>query len=154
MSTHTIRCISALSILCLTFTAEARANSFRFEGIEGQRCSIVYGRQPELNLSIDGGTNNGYDTFNWGGANSNQSNLGGTVSLRIPLSNPVIHDAEVCRELGIKDNNRTELRFLQELHDQGLITDNSFIEKAADLGYPITLESEEEASGFAINLQR
>lgn len=163
----------AASVLCFSGAPALANGSLEYESLEGSRCRVSNGPQPEFTISVGGGVtdsrgerggnsggyspetvSNPYGSYPydapweesyWAGDRSNTTNVQGTVGLRIPLGGDRTRQARLnCERLGQQDQQRLKFNWLAEQVEAGRIKRSSLERYAAELGIELTDEGQSE----------
>ena len=106
-----------------------------YEALDGNRCNVSTGRNPEL--TIDGG----YD-----------ENMGSNASfgLVIPLGDKTTAARQQCETFARQDQGRQHFMWLLEMYESGVITRDALNEQAESLGMKLAPEERVEATSSAV----
>lgn len=130
----------ALALLCSFSGLSATAGTIGYEALEGNRCTVSTGRNPELTV------NGGYDEN--GGTNA-------SFGIIIPLGDNTSAARRQCEQFAQQDQARQHFAWLLDLYERGVITRESLAEQAAGLGMSlspsVSPEARREASAVVIS---
>ena len=128
----------ALALLCSPVPALADGRT-QWDLYDGTRCSVSHSKRTELTVDAsqsDGGYNEGTSI---------------SFGLRVPLgAAPSGPSAHACNAAGVRDQQRSEFRFLKELYEEGLLSADTFRTKAKEMGIDLQLQTTTEPSTNAI----
>ena len=126
-----------VSALLCSQGLSAHAGSVGYEALDGNRCNVSTDAPSQL--QFDGGYNDVQGT-------------NASFGVRIPLGNSTGGALQNCLDFARTDQSRQHFAWLVEMYERGVITRESLLEEANELGITLSPESADETGGMSITI--